>query len=172
MTDTPERIWRVKPYIPIHASRGLASWPTPEDAGEGATEYIKADHANAMVAVAIEAAKSAVLHNSESDAGDNRIWKSERPYICEENAYLKIAPLTPTDAQTALDALIEAERAKCAALVEALQTVSAIFQAEMHRSGGKPFSGEWSIPKLNIRITCNAALDAADAALAAYEEGL
>ncbi len=43
MTEAPERIWRVKPWTPDQAKHGLASWTTKEEAGDGATEYVRAD---------------------------------------------------------------------------------------------------------------------------------
>jgi hypothetical protein len=49
MTDAPERIWRVAPYIPQHFNHGLASWADKNHAGEGATEYIRADLAKPKV---------------------------------------------------------------------------------------------------------------------------
>lgn len=52
MTDAPERIWRVKPWTPNQAKHGLASWTTPEEAGEGATEYVRAtvkEEANGLI---------------------------------------------------------------------------------------------------------------------------
>jgi hypothetical protein len=49
MTDAPERIWRVKPWVASQHKHGLASWPVREHAGEGATEYVRADlHAEAI----------------------------------------------------------------------------------------------------------------------------
>jgi len=51
------------------------------------------------------------------------------------------------------------------ALRDALKVTSAILQAEMYRSSGKPFSGTWTIPAFEIRATCDDALDQANAAL-------
>jgi len=51
MTSAPERIWRVEPWVASQHQHGLASWPVREHAGEGATEYIRADlHAEAIEA--------------------------------------------------------------------------------------------------------------------------
>ncbi len=49
MSDAPERIWRVAADIPQHYSHGLASWPNRENAGDGATEYLRADLHDAEV---------------------------------------------------------------------------------------------------------------------------
>lgn len=55
---------------------------------------------------------------------------------------------------------------------EALALTAAILQAEKERLGGKPFTGTWTIPALDIRSTVSEALDKADAALApAPQEG-
>jgi len=43
MTDAPERIWRVKPSMKRGYVDGLASWPTAQDAGDGATGYVRDD---------------------------------------------------------------------------------------------------------------------------------
>ena len=66
-----------------------------------------------------------------------------------------------------------------AAMEAALKVVAAILQAEKGRMGGKPCTGEWSIPALGIRSTVSAALDMARAALSTpatepqgYVEGL
>jgi hypothetical protein len=55
MTDAPERIWRVAPWIPSQYVHGLASWPVKEQAGDGATEYIRADIAEARERAAVAA---------------------------------------------------------------------------------------------------------------------
>ena len=56
MTEAPERIWRVSAYIPNHQQHGLASWADPEHAGEGATEYVRKDVSDALVAAALREA--------------------------------------------------------------------------------------------------------------------
>lgn len=54
MSDQPESVWRVKPYTPSQAKHGLASWPLPEQAGPGATEYTRKDVSDAKLAKARE----------------------------------------------------------------------------------------------------------------------
>ena len=55
-------------------------------------------------------------------------------------------------------------------VVESLKATAAVLQAEKGRSGGKPFTGTWTIPALNLRVTVREVLDQADAALTEYDE--
>ena len=70
MTDAPERIWRVKPWTPDQVKHGLASWTTPDEAGEGATGYIREDLSPAAVTVK-------PLEWLQSDDGT---WTAESPF--------------------------------------------------------------------------------------------
>lgn len=63
------------------------------------------------------------------------------------------------------DALDEL-RADNERLRKAAGVVSAVLQSERTRSGGQPFTGNWSIPQIGFRGTVDDALDMADAALA------
>ena len=57
-------------------------------------------------------------------------------------------------------------RAESDLLRRAAGVVSAVLQSERTRSGGQPFTGNWSIPQIGFRGTVDDALDMADAALA------
>jgi hypothetical protein len=74
-----------------------------------------------------------------------------------------------TDSQIAREeiARLVAENEK---LRGVLRVTAAVLQAEMGRTGGKPFTGNWSIPALNIRTTVDEALDAANEALEPSEQ--
>ena len=101
MTEAPERIWRVKPWIPSQYRHGLASWPAEEHAGEGATEYIHADHVNELIAAAYEVAAE----------------KANCDYFPDQ-----IRESTPDDARAALAA--RDKRVRKEALQEALQRIA------------------------------------------------
>ena len=71
---------------------------------------------------------------------------------------------TVIEQQRIITALSE-DASKAAELARALQVVSAVLQSERTRSGGQPFTGRWSIPSIDWRVTVPEALDLADAAL-------
>jgi hypothetical protein len=76
----PERIWRVKPWIPAHHQHGLASWPRKDQAGEGATEYVRADLApdpqdDARVKALVEALRPFARHVDKATCKISMTWE-------------------------------------------------------------------------------------------------
>tara|TARA_R110000787_G_scaffold95546_1_gene198614 strand:+ start:206 stop:511 length:306 start_codon:yes stop_codon:yes gene_type:complete len=53
-------------------------------------------------------------------------------------------------------------RAEVARLRASLQVTAAVLQAEMGRTGGKPFTGWWTIPGIDRRLTCQSVLNDAN----------
>ena len=61
-----------------------------------------------------------------------------------------------------LQAEADTLRAEVARLRASLQVTAAVLQAEMGRTGGKPFTGWWTIPGIDRRLTCRSVLDDAN----------
>ena len=97
-------------------SCGYEITDTTAEAWNTRPNTVTLDHANAMVAGAYDHCARLVSFACESCRAFGYIRFAQSV----EEIIPAIRSSVPTDAQTALDALIEAERAKCARLVEAL----------------------------------------------------
>jgi hypothetical protein len=151
MTETPERIWRVKPWTPSQSKHGLASWTTPEEAGPGATEYVRADTRPAPAAVtqALDELADVVACRCGPEYKDRRMHHPECHY----------------DSQAALDTL---RAALAPAPVGGLtrERVSAALSAAEDACDYDPHHDLEG----RQHYAWHAALEAVRAALAAYEE--
>lgn len=112
-SEAPERVWRVKPWHPMHFEYGLASWPVPDHAGEGSTCYIREDLHQAQIAAACQRLV------------DQAAGMADGPDEC---AYIegRMIDAIPADAASALKAREDAARAEGreAGLREVLDRIS------------------------------------------------
>lgn len=97
---------------------------------------------------------SCAIEMSEQDKGDLlKLWNA-RPELTRLREQLEAAS---QDFETANARVLELEGC--------LLETAAVLQAEKGRMGGEPFTGTWSFPSHDLRVTCSGVLDRADAAL-------